>query len=49
MASRGDMKCFEMEVTSYKFLNDKISKEYKNNEKKKAIWELKESKFEMSG
>ena len=49
MASRVDIERFIMEVASYHFLYDKTSKEYRDTEMKKAVWELIGKKFGMSG
>ena len=38
-----------MEVALYNFLYDKISKECKNTEMKKAMWELVGKMFGISG
>ena len=38
-----------MKVVSHNFVSDKTSKEYKNTEAKKAVWELIRKRFGRSG
>ena len=48
IVSRGNMERFIVEVAFYNFLYDKTSKENKNTEMKKLVWELIGKKFGMS-
>ncbi len=49
MAARWDLEMFTSEIENYPFLFDKSTKNYRNLDMKKTVWEMIGKKFGMSG
>ncbi len=49
MAATLDLEMFTSEIGNYQFLYDKSTKNYRNLEMKRTVWEMIGKKFGMSG